>query len=96
MLTLTQKEKFAIATRMRPVIIERTDGLWEYVGDVDDAMIAKEFGIPDHIVKSVRVRTFGKLYLRGPTKSKSDLERRVALLEKAFDQLDPNWKMVKL
>lgn len=89
--TITLKQKFAVAERLREVLTERPDGLWEYAPGFDDESIAKEFKIPKHLVSSVRTRVFGKTVLAPARKGNSDLERRVHALEKAFSALDPNW-----
>ena len=95
--TITLKQKFAIGDRLRQVLTERPDGLWEYANGYNDEVIAKEFNTPKHLVVSVRVRAFGKTVYAAPRKSNnSDLELRVHILEKWASSMDPDWNKLKL
>lgn len=95
-ITITLKQKLAVGTRLREVLTERPDGLWEYAPGFNDEAVAKEFDIPKHLVHSVRTRAFGKLVNVPPCKDKSDLALRVHILEKWASSLDPNWNKLKL
>lgn len=99
--TITLKQKFAIGTRLRAVLVERTDGLWEYADGYTDATVAAEFDVPKYLVTSVRVRTFGKLAnavggrIPGTSEPSANMKRRVRAIEDYLDTLDPKWRAQK-
>ncbi len=98
--TITLKQKFAVGNRLREVLTELPDGLWEYKPQYDDGVIAGEFSIPKHLVQSVRKRAFGPLFEAVKTKAKkdevtADIFRRLKRLEDWAHRMDPTWNTLK-